>query len=85
MNFTSVLFHLDRKLSIFEETIIVAMEEDFHIGDVVCLKWDKTKRFCVSNKFGPDKIEVCYFSEKENGIAYCVILVEFLTLAPQQE
>lgn len=32
------------------------MEEDFHIGDVVCLKWDKTKRFCVSNKEGPGKI-----------------------------
>ena len=85
MKFTNVLFYLDRKLSIFEETIIVAMEEDFHIGDVVCLKWDKTKRFCVSNKEGPGKIGVRYFSEKENGIAYCVILVEFLTLAPQQE
>lgn len=85
MNFTSVLFYLDRKLSIFEETIIVAMETKFQIGDVVCLKWDKTKRFCVSNKFGPDKVEVRYFSEKENGIAYCAILVEFLTLAPQQE
>lgn len=29
MNFTSVLFHRDRKLSIFEETTIVAMKDFF--------------------------------------------------------
>lgn len=61
------------------------MEEKFQIGAVVCLKWDKTKRFLVTNKLGVDKIEVCYFSEMKNGIEHCSILQKFLTLAPPQE
>ncbi|GEM_PF-5858352 len=86
MNFTSVLFHLDRKLSIFEETIIVAMETKFQIGDVVCLEWDKTKRFRVSSHAVVEgKIRALYFNELLGVIAHADIEPEYLKIAPKQD
>lgn len=78
MNFTSVLFYLYRKLSIFEETIIVAMEENFHIGDVVCLTFDETKRFVVSSPEMGGKIGVSYFSDYHMDIMEAKILPKYI-------
>lgn len=77
MNFTNALFYLDRKLSIFEETIIVVMEEDFHIGDVVCLTFDETKRFIVSSPEMRGEIGVSYFSDCHKGIVKTTIPSEY--------
>lgn len=64
---------------------LIIMNE-FKIGDIVCLTFDKTKRFLVTNnKVGEDRVELCYFSESENGLKHCVIPQKFLILAHPQE
>ncbi len=54
---------------------------EFKIGDIVCLTFDKSKRFLVvapKDNFSQE-ITVSYFSDYHNGIISCKIEKRYLT------
>lgn len=64
------------------------MEENFHTGDVVCLEWDKTKRFRVTedeDTLGGEKIRVLYFNELLGVLTTIKIDPKYLKIAPEQD
>lgn len=63
---------------------LLFMLSDFKNGDIVCLTFDKTKRFLVeSNIIVEGKIAVAYFNGME--IVICDIEPKYLTLAVKQD
>lgn len=57
---------------------------EFKIGDVVCLTFDKSKRFLVkSNLLIKGKIQLDYFDETK--IVICEIEPQYLMPAPKQD
>lgn len=60
------------------------MISDFKNGDIVCLTFDKTKRFLVeSNIIVEGKIQLAYFNGVE--ITYCLIEPRYLMIAVKQD
>lgn len=59
--------------------------DKFQIGDVVCLVFDKSKRFRVKSPvLVKGKIELEYFDEARYEIVTCEIEPRYLMPAPKQ-
>lgn len=65
---------------------ILGMPTAFQIGDIVCLKHDRTKRFIVENNIVVnDKIQVICFSELTCTMVTTLIEPKYLMVAPEQK
>lgn len=58
------------------------MEETINPGDIVCLTFDKSKRFLVELPFDPDHTKVLhllYFNESKGELQQCTLDAKYFT------